>query len=135
MIRGTIIKVKKGYVGCIHGDDKQKYRFNRKGIVEGDLQQVQVDRRVEFEPDGEWASQIHLLDEVQKIETSAAVGKQAVEKKPESQYSTSSGYRFLNPYNFVRYLEQLRPQGHVLGDCPPPPHDRYVGLTLSLIHI
>ncbi|HID63308.1 MAG TPA: TIGR03986 family CRISPR-associated RAMP protein [Anaerolineae bacterium] len=36
---------------------------------------------------------------------------------------------FLNPYNFVRYLDQPRPQGHVLGDCPPPPHDRYVGLT------
>jgi CRISPR-associated protein (TIGR03986 family) len=36
---------------------------------------------------------------------------------------------FLNPYNFVRYLEPERPQGHVLGDCPPPPHDRYVGLT------
>ncbi|HQE92101.1 MAG TPA: TIGR03986 family CRISPR-associated RAMP protein [Anaerolineae bacterium] len=38
-------------------------------------------------------------------------------------------YRFLNPYNFVRYLEQPRPQNHVLGNCPPPPHDRYVGLS------
>jgi CRISPR-associated protein (TIGR03986 family) len=38
-------------------------------------------------------------------------------------------YCFLNPYNFVRCLEQPRPEGHILGDCPPPPHDRYVGLT------
>ncbi len=38
-------------------------------------------------------------------------------------------YRFLNPYNFVRYLERERPDDHLLGNCPPPPHDRYVGLT------
>lgn len=43
-------------------------------------------------------------------------------------------YRFLNPYNFVRYLEvcypeKRRPSNDVLGDCPPPPHDRYMGLT------
>lgn len=44
------------------------------------------------------------------------------------QTSTQS-YRFLNPYNFVRYLNQERPKQHVLGNCPPPPHDRYVGLT------
>jgi len=40
---------------------------------------------------------------------------------------------FLNPYNFVRYLDQPRPQGHVLGDCPPPPHDRYIGLTGRIV--
>jgi len=34
--------------------------------------------------------------------------------------------RFLNPYNFVRPLDGPRPKGHVLGNCPPPPHDRYV---------
>lgn len=40
-----------------------------------------------------------------------------------------SNDRFLNPYNFVRYLDKPRRAEHVLGDCPPPPHDRYVGLT------
>lgn len=51
--------------------------------------------------------------------------------KPEAQdvYPAHDDNRFLNPYNFVRYLDKPRPQGHVLGDCPPPPHDRYVGLT------
>ena len=39
------------------------------------------------------------------------------------------GYRFLNPYNFVRILTKPRPENHVLGNCSPPPHDRYVGLT------
>ncbi len=39
------------------------------------------------------------------------------------------GYRFLNPYNFVRCMEKERPKDSVLGDCSPPPHDRYVGMT------
>lgn len=38
-------------------------------------------------------------------------------------------YRFLNPYNFVRFLNKPRRDNYVLGDCSPPPHDRYVGLT------
>lgn len=43
-------------------------------------------------------------------------------------------YRFLNPYNFVRYLPEpnIGPDdsdAQLLGRCPPPPHDRYVGLT------
>ncbi|MFZ1597719.1 MAG: TIGR03986 family CRISPR-associated RAMP protein, partial [Anaerolineae bacterium] len=43
-------------------------------------------------------------------------------------------YRFLNPYNFVCYLpEPSIPPGdsdaQLLGRCPPPPHDRYIGLT------
>ncbi len=48
--------------------------------------------------------------------------------------TTDSGYRFLNPYNFVRWLEP--PERAVgtandllLDHCPPPPHDRYVGLS------
>lgn len=43
-------------------------------------------------------------------------------------------YRFLNPYNFVRYLPdpeipQQNSDAQLLGRCPPPPHDRYIGLT------
>lgn len=37
-------------------------------------------------------------------------------------------YRFINPYNFVSYLSEC-PQSNVLGNCPPPPHDRYFGWT------
>jgi len=45
-------------------------------------------------------------------------------------------YLFLNPYNFVRYLDKPiieptleTPDKILLWRCPPPPHDRYVGLT------
>lgn len=43
-------------------------------------------------------------------------------------------YRFLNPYNFVRFLqngrEESRDAGMILmGQCSPPPHDRWLGLT------
>ncbi len=55
---------------------------------------------------------------------------------PSARQSTESRdqYRFLNPYNFVRFLpEPTIPPGdsdaQLLGRCPPPPHDRYVGLT------
>lgn len=44
-------------------------------------------------------------------------------------------YRFLNPYNFVRYLPENKGKGEdipkvkLLGHCAPPPHDRFIGLT------
>lgn len=49
--------------------------------------------------------------------------------------------RFLNPYNFVRPLR--RPKNlpdlteatrdrHMMWRCPPPPHDRYIGLSGSI---
>ncbi|WXG41606.1 MAG: TIGR03986 family CRISPR-associated RAMP protein [Candidatus Freyarchaeum deiterrae] len=44
-----------------------------------------------------------------------------------------SSHRFLNPYNFVRYLPQGKekdtPENKLLGKCAPPPHDRFIGLT------
>ena len=71
--------------------------------------------------------------------------------------SSRPQYRFLNPYNFVRFVppnnvgalepktvmaEKLRALAHVtkppsaaasdvklMDRCPPPPHDRYLGLT------
>jgi CRISPR-associated protein (TIGR03986 family) len=52
----------------------------------------------------------------------------------------SPDYRFLNPYNFVRSLPQVKPSVSendpaitLLGRCAPPPHDRYVGLS-GVIH-
>ncbi len=55
---------------------------------------------------------------------------------PEPRQPTESreSYRFLNPYNFVRYLPEPSippddPDAQLLGRCAPPPHDRYVGLT------
>ncbi len=53
---------------------------------------------------------------------------------PEPRQDTPwDDYRFLNPYNFVRYLPEPTisvddAEATLLGRCPPPPHDRYVGL-------
>ena len=46
----------------------------------------------------------------------------------------TAGYRFINPYNFVRPLPppiliEGAPKSQLLGRTMPPPHDRWVGLT------
>ena len=42
----------------------------------------------------------------------------------------AAGYRFLNPYNFVRPVKVRTPDAApLLGRCSPPPHDRYLGLS------
>jgi len=77
-------------------------------------------------------SLVHQPDVIQR-----AASKQVPWPDPTESQRTSEGqnkYRFLNPYNFVRYLPEPRtPQGNsdaqLLGRCPPPPHDRYIGLT------
>lgn len=53
---------------------------------------------------------------------------------PKPYAQNRETYRFLNPYNFVRYLPEPvippdDPDAQLLGRCAPPPHDRYVGLT------
>lgn len=59
--------------------------------------------------------------------------KYRAQTREKAQKGTS--YRFLNPYNFVRYLPE-RPtksddplEVQLLERCPPPPHDRWVGLS------
>lgn len=133
MVKGTIAVVKKGKNGIIRGDDGLDYRFNRKGIVQGSVDQIRKGRRVEFEPDGEWATQIHLLNEVmstsaQKAKSSKSKGQRVVKSKRGGR--PDHGYRFLNPYNFVRTLRVHDPsQSPLLGRVSPPPHDRYIGLS------
>lgn len=47
--------------------------------------------------------------------------------------SKQTGYRFLNPYNFARYLppgeENNGAQVRLLGRCAPPTHDRWVEIS------
>lgn len=45
---------------------------------------------------------------------------------------TQNGNQFLNPYNFVRYLDQpvkASDGPHLFRRCQPPPHDRFTGLS------
>jgi CRISPR-associated protein (TIGR03986 family) len=57
-------------------------------------------------------------------------GLQAVNARPAKAQPRKPG-DFLNPYNFVRPLNESRPPEHVLGDAPPPPHDRYVSELMT----
>jgi CRISPR-associated protein (TIGR03986 family) len=60
--------------------------------------------------------------------------KSSQKKSQTPRSSSDSGYRFLNPYNFVRFLGKGKedpddPEVTLLGRCAPPPHDRYVGIS------
>ncbi len=57
---------------------------------------------------------------------------------PRPTKDSGDEYRFLNPYNFVRYLPPPNPpaddaDAQLLTRCVPPPHDRYVGLTGRIV--
>lgn len=59
-------------------------------------------------------------------------GPRAVDVRPPVAHA--KGYRFLNPYNFARSPgppQSLRGDAStdLMGRCPPPPHDRWVGLN------
>ncbi len=148
MIEGTILTYKDNS-GQIKGDDGKTYVFNRRALGGGDVTQATPGRRVRFQSEGERAREVMLLAQTVPVEvqkpkpvapqqappqisqervTATATGSSS---RPGSSpgSSTSGSYRFLNPYNFVRYLDRPRPKGDVLGDCAPPPHDRYTGLT------
>jgi CRISPR-associated protein (TIGR03986 family) len=46
----------------------------------------------------------------------------------------ASAYRFLNPYNFARFLGKPKLEANaLLQGCPPPPHDRYVGISGKIV--
>lgn len=147
MIEGTILNYKDNN-GQIKGDDGKTYTFNRRAIKQGSVDDSTPGRRTRFQPDGDRAHDVTLLDTVVELAKptpkpatpSLVAPKPADATTPASPMSLSrsaissprpasgGSYRFLNPYNFVRYLEKERPKEHLLGDCAPPPHDRYVGL-------
>ena len=67
---------------------------------------------------------------VEYREEDSPKGRRAIDVRVPNR--ATSKYHFINPYNFVSYLKK-RPTDCVLGDCPPPPHDRYLGLTGKII--
>lgn len=152
MIEGTIL-IYKDNSGQIKGDDGKTYAFNRRALGDGDVARAAPGRRVRFQPEGDRAREVVLLAqtvsaEVQKPKPVApppAVPQPAQEQIPSGQPGSASrsgpsvrptatgAYRFLNPYNFVRWLRPPQVFGdaetQLLGRCAPPPHDRYVGLS------
>ena len=111
MAEGTIKKVitSKG-IGFIQPDEGDADVFFRLSWLKG--VKVQEGQRVRFDVEqGEKGPRARNIRDL------------------ESAPGNNTEYRFLNPYNFVRLLTHHRPKNHILGDCPPPPHDRYVGLS------
>lgn len=116
-MEGTILSYSKN-VGKLRGDDEKVYKFNRRAITVGKIDDATPGRRVRFILAGKRASEVELLEEIVAVATMPIMNRQ-----PRSD-------RFLNPYNFVRPLEVADESvAPLLGRCPPPPHDRYVGLT------
>ena len=157
MIEGTILKYQNNS-GQIKGDDGKLYEFNRRAIQQGNVEDAVAGRRVRFQSEGDRAREVILLDQVvevavQKPKPAAPppvvsqptgarmpmpqTGPSSPPVPPPSRSISTGAYRFLNPYNFVRWLRP--PQAfddaatQLLGRCPPPPHDRYVGLSGSIV--
>jgi len=119
MAEGTIKKLipekQIGFIQPDSGGENVFFRFSwLKGIAVWEGQRVQFD--IEQGDKGPRARNLRVLRAAPSVESTTTA-------------DVTRGYRFLNPYNFVRYIGQPRPQNHVLGNCPPPTHDRYVGLT------
>lgn len=104
---------------------EENARFQDRDVLNGSPDQLQKGAPVEFDlvsgRGGKPAARhVRLMD-------APAV------KKAQGAPKETGAYRFLNPYNFVRYLEKKREpetiEEKLLTRCAPPPHDRYVSLT------
>lgn len=113
MAEGTIIKwFGDRQSGFIKPDDNSgDVKFFADNLRDSNPSQISVGKRVRYK----------LRQNAQRPTTAqfSIIGNAQMTNK----------YQFLNPYNFVRLLREKREGNNVLGNCPPPPHDRYVGLT------
>lgn len=68
-----------------------------------------------------------------QVRVANAVSSTTQSSSSTQQTRPAAGYRFFNPYNFARYLpagaDTDDPAVQLLGKCPPPPHDRWAGLS------
>ncbi|MFY9572378.1 MAG: TIGR03986 family CRISPR-associated RAMP protein [Blastocatellia bacterium] len=128
--RIKMVDYERGF-GFIEPDDKRDGKdvhFTRRVLQRpARLEDLQPSRRVQFErtrsPQGWTATEVTLAKE----------GVTETQRSKQESGGYPPGYRFLNPYNFVRYL----PEGQVTDDpavrlldrCEPPPHDRWLGLS------
>jgi CRISPR-associated protein (TIGR03986 family) len=85
-------------------------------------------------------NQLHSVSDLQEGEQVTFEEGIGPKGRPEAQnvrpIERDNTSRFLNPYNFVRYLDEPGQKPTIessaallMWRCPPPPHDRYVGLT------
>ena len=141
MLKGKIkfinLEKKFGFITAEDGDQVHfKLQVVRKPTRWEDLQQGM---EIEFEvtqgdkgPTASWVARAGLGAQ-------SATPHQPAEKQARTNNPIANDHSFLNPYNFVRYLPpraseaQDAPEVRLMGHCPPPPHDRWVGLS-GIIH-
>jgi CRISPR-associated protein (TIGR03986 family) len=131
MARGKIDELRNGY-GFIRPDEgKGRVFFHSSALARGlRFDDLNTGDAVEFEA----APDERGLKATSVRQVSGAAAPEAA-GAPAGSQKVGRGYRFLNPYNFVRYLPDRPskpddpPEVVLLGRCPPPPHDRWAGLS------
>ncbi|MCB2160720.1 TIGR03986 family CRISPR-associated RAMP protein [bacterium] len=146
-MKGYFYKIS-GQSAKIKGDDGKMYGVNQKYVKSGSLSDSKRFQEVEFNPDGEYAADVVILDTVREVNTPPRPAPQQPmessnqprqnpqsNRGPERPHNQSPGgvHSFLNPYNFVRFITKGRPSDSVLGNVCPPPHDRYLGLSGEIV--
>jgi CRISPR-associated protein (TIGR03986 family) len=136
---GVIIQVSlAGGYFVVRGDDKSKVECEVDPWIKSGAPQPTVGMRVRYDipKAAKRALKVYLIaapqpapDEILHVDAAPVV-----EPIRPNRYDDRAK-AFLNPYNFVRPLVSpvALPAGDadlaLLGRCPPPPHDRYVGVT------
>ncbi len=115
--------------GFIQSPDVKGDAFVHVSDLKGDLKYI-VSKGMEVEFDAEKGPRGWKAKNVRAAQGDAdRAGTVKDQGGPAPRRGQDDGeYRFLNPYNFVRFIDADRPR-HVLGDAPPPPHDRFVGIS------
>lgn len=124
-------------IGIITPDDgSQEVKFFGDNLQHGSEKDIRIGARVQYELRAKGKQPTTRFFSIVKG------GETPFEETAQSQNTiatTSSDHRFLNPYNFVRWLtprdaqDAEPPEVQLMGHCPPPPHDRWVGLS-GIIH-
>ena len=123
MPKGTVSRIIRGQFGFIKQDDGgEDVYFRLNWVKDAPPSGVAVGLRVEYE----------VRETPRGLQTRwvRAITEERTAPRPERvRAPVIAGYRFLNPYNFVRPLPVTDRGDPLLGRCVPPPHDRYLGLT------
>lgn len=135
MSKGIFVRPNRdGKSGMIEPEGKGKWVFFYLDQVEElPSEGLQEGMRLEFEsemhPKGPRARRVRYIGEA-----ASASPKSLITSAVESVRASNRESRFLNPYNFVRFLKEPNPTAErLVRTCPPPPHDRYVGINGKIV--